>query len=62
MLTQIYLKHVFKYIYIYIYKYIHTSVFEISALMQAINFFQFNALKIFNAINAGVDLGLTHKC
>ncbi len=26
--------------------------------MQAINFFQFNTVKIFNAINAGTGLGL----
>ncbi len=29
------------------------SAVKISALMQAIRFFQFNALKLFNAVNAG---------
>ncbi len=31
---------------------------KISALTQAIHFFQFNMLKLFNAINAGAELGL----
>ncbi len=32
--------------------------FKISALPQAINFFQFNMLKLFNAVNAGAELAL----
>ncbi len=38
--------------------YIYISGVKISALTQEINFFQINALKIFNAINAGAGLGL----
>ncbi len=47
-------------IYIYIY-----SGVTISALTQAINFFQFNALKLFNAVNAGAEPRVghpTHNC
>ncbi len=38
--------------------YIYFSGVKINALTQAINFFLFNTLKIFNAINAGAGLGL----
>ncbi len=34
------------------------SAVKLCALMQAIIFFQFNALKLFNAINAVAGLGL----
>ncbi len=34
------------------------STVKISALMSAINLFQFTALKIFNVVNAGAELGL----
>ncbi len=44
--------------YVYICIYIYISAVKISALTQAINFFQFNALKIFNAVNAGAGLEL----
>ncbi len=38
--------------------YIYISGVKISALTREINFFQINALKIFNAVNAGAGLGL----
>ncbi len=38
--------------------FIITSAVKISALTHAINFFQFNGVKIFNAVNAGAELGL----
>ncbi len=41
----------------YIPTYIHIYI-KMNALTQVIIFFQFNALKIFNTINAGVGLGL----
>ncbi len=38
--------------------FIYFSAVKISALTQAINFSSLTALKIFNAINAGAELGL----
>ncbi len=38
--------------------FIYTSSVKISMLTQGDEFFQINALKIFNAVNAGAGLGL----
>ncbi len=46
------------YTYVSIYKCVYISAVKISALTYAINFSSLTALKIFNAVNTGAELGL----